>query len=58
MAGPGHHRPRRIALELRNGMLVNLGISIPTLVAGFVPPGRPCVFQPENGLIGSGSHST
>src|SRR5262245_60786577 len=45
---------RRIALEVREGMLVNLGIGIPTLVAGFVPAGMPVYFQSENGLIGTG----
>ena len=45
---------RRIARELRDGMLVNLGIGIPTLVAGHVPPGMRIFFQSENGLIGTG----
>ncbi|MGE5170081.1 MAG: CoA-transferase, partial [Rudaea sp.] len=43
---------RRIARELRDGMLVNLGIGIPTLVANYVPPGIHIFFQSENGLIG------
>jgi acetate CoA/acetoacetate CoA-transferase beta subunit len=45
---------RRIAQELRDGMLVNLGIGIPTLVANFVPKGIHVFFQSENGLIGTG----
>lgn len=46
---------RRIARELRSGMLVNLGIGIPILVANYVPPGIQVFFQSENGLIGTGS---
>src|ERR1700758_2252328 len=45
---------RRIAQELRSGMLVNLGIGIPTLVANYVPAGVNVFFQSENGLIGTG----
>jgi acetate CoA/acetoacetate CoA-transferase beta subunit len=44
----------RIARELREGMLVNLGIGIPTLVANHVPPAMHVFFQSENGLIGTG----
>jgi acetate CoA/acetoacetate CoA-transferase beta subunit len=43
-----------VALELRSGDLVNLGIGIPTLVANYVPPELKVFFQSENGLIGTG----
>jgi len=46
---------RRIARELSSGMLVNLGIGIPTLVAKYVPAETTVFFQSENGLIGTGS---
>jgi len=46
---------RRIALELSSGMLINLGIGIPTLVANYLPEGLHVYFQSENGLIGTGS---
>jgi acetate CoA/acetoacetate CoA-transferase beta subunit len=45
---------RRVAKELRNGDLVNLGIGIPTLVANYVPSDLKVFFQSENGLIGTG----
>jgi acetate CoA/acetoacetate CoA-transferase beta subunit len=45
---------RRIARELKSGMLVNLGIGIPTLVANYIPKDLFIFFQSENGLIGTG----
>jgi acetate CoA/acetoacetate CoA-transferase beta subunit len=45
---------KRISQELRSGMLINLGIGIPTLVANYVPQGVNVFFQSENGLIGTG----
>jgi acetate CoA/acetoacetate CoA-transferase beta subunit len=45
---------KRVALELRQGNLINLGIGIPALVANHVPPGLNVFFQSENGLIGTG----
>jgi acetate CoA/acetoacetate CoA-transferase beta subunit len=45
---------KRIAQELKSGMLVNLGIGIPTQVANYVPQGIHIYFQSENGLIGTG----
>jgi len=45
---------KRIALELAEGMLVNLGIGIPTLVANHVPAGMEVTLQSENGMLGIG----
>ena len=45
---------RRIAQELKSGMLVNLGIGIPTMVANHLPTGVHVYFQSENGLMGTG----
>jgi len=46
---------RRVALELRDNTLVNLGIGLPTLVAHYVPEGVSVAFQSENGIIGFGA---
>ncbi len=45
---------KRVALELKNGFVVNLGIGLPTLVANYVPENLEVYFQSENGLLGMG----
>lgn len=46
---------RRVAQEIRSGMLVNLGVGLPSMVANYVPADRGVFFQAENGVIGLGA---
>lgn len=45
---------RRVAMELSDGDVVNLGIGMPTMVANYVPEGVDTIFQSENGFVGLG----
>jgi acetate CoA/acetoacetate CoA-transferase beta subunit len=49
---------KRVAKELQDNDVVNLGIGLPTLVANFLPEGKNIVFQSENGFVGLGPSPT
>lgn len=49
---------KRVAKELQENDVVNLGIGLPTLVANFLPEGKNIIFQSENGFVGLGPSPT
>lgn len=55
MMDPKERIARRVSQEIQPGMLVNLGIGLPSMVANFVPAERGVFFQAENGIIGLGA---
>ena len=49
---------RRVALEMQDGDVVNLGIGLPTMVANYLPEGINVILQSENGFVGLSSAGT
>ncbi len=49
---------KRVAQELHDGDVVNLGIGIPTMVSNYIPRGITIFFQSENGIIGMGAEAS
>ncbi|GAB3794068.1 3-oxoacid CoA-transferase subunit B [Virgibacillus kimchii] len=49
-----HLIAKRAAKEIKDGMIVNLGIGMPTLVADYLPEDMHVIFHAENGVLGTG----